>query len=223
MKNFTVSTAVLCVAFSCSVFAQTDKKETTTTPVTKDEHAGHQHAADPTKAAMSKEEEEMMKAWMAYSTPGSAHEMLAKDNGEWNEEITMWMGPGAAPSKNTATAVNSMILGGRYQQSFHKGTFEGMPFEGISTVGYDNAKKKYISTWIDNMGTGFMIMEGSYDPATKMIRTKGKQVDPVTGKDMDVREEISMVDDNTQIMRMFMTPVGGKEYKSMEIKLTRKM
>lgn len=27
-----------------------------------------------------------------------------------------------------------------------------MPFEGISTLGYDNAKKTFFSTWIDNMG-----------------------------------------------------------------------
>ena len=55
------------------------------------------------------------KAWMAYMTPGEMHQMLAKDDGEWNEEITMWMAPGAPPSKSTATAVNKMIMGGRYQ------------------------------------------------------------------------------------------------------------
>jgi hypothetical protein len=36
-----------------------------------------------------------------------------------------------------------------------------MPFEGISTLGYDNAKKTFFSTWIDNMGTGMMVMEGN--------------------------------------------------------------
>ena len=32
-------------------------------------------------------------------------------------------------------------MGGRYQQSTFKGDFGGMPFEGTSTTGYDNAKK----------------------------------------------------------------------------------
>lgn len=34
-----------------------------------------------------------------------------------------------------------MIFGGRYQLSNYKGNFMGMPFEGMSIMGYDNAKK----------------------------------------------------------------------------------
>ncbi len=171
---------------------------------------------------MTKEEEEMMKAWTAYATPGEMHSMLAKSNGVWNEEVTMWMKPGAPPSKSVSTCTNMMILGGRYQQSRHTGTFDGMPFEGTSIVGYDNSKKKYVSTWIDNMGTGIMMMEGTYNPNTKTVDFRGKQVDPLTGKDMEVREEFTMVDDNNQLMKMYMTPPGEKEYQTMEIKFTRK-
>jgi hypothetical protein len=97
-----------------------------------------------------------------------------------------------------------------------------MPFEGISTTGYDNAKKTFVSTWVDNMGTGIMIMEGKWDEKTKTLHLKGKQTDPTTGKEMDVRETFTVIDDNTQKMEMFMTPAGGKEYKNMEIVFTRK-
>jgi hypothetical protein len=115
-----------------------------------------------------------------------------------------------------------MILGGRYQQSTHKGTFEGMPFEGMSIVGYDNAKKKFYSTWVDNMGTGIMYLEGTYDPATKTTTYTGKQVDPMTGQDMEIRETFTIVDDNTHMLTMYMTAPGGKEFKTMEIRFTRK-
>jgi len=171
---------------------------------------------------MSSEQAAMMKKWEEYMTPGDVHSMLAKSNGEWTQEITMWMQPGAPPTKNTGTSTNTMILGGRYQQSTHKGTFDGMPFEGISTVGYDNAKKMVMSTWVDNMGTGIMYMEGKYDPSTKTVTSTGKTVDPMTGKDMGVREVFTMTDDNHTMMTMYMTPMGGKEFKSMEIKATRK-
>lgn len=60
-----------------------------------------------------------------------------------------------------------MILGGRYQQSMHTGSFNGMPFEGISLVGYDNTKKVFMSSWADNMGTGSMYMEGTWDQTPK--------------------------------------------------------
>ena len=161
------------------------------------------------------------KAWMAYMTPGEMHQMLAKDDGEWNGEITMWMAPGAPPSKSTTTAVNKMIMGGRYQESKHSGSFMGQPFEGYSLLGYDNAKKIFQSTWIDNMGTGFMHLEGQWDPQTKTINFKGTSVDPSTGKEMQVRETFKWIDDNTQLMEMFMQQ-DGKEFKSMEIKFTRK-
>ena len=163
-----------------------------------------------------------MKAWMEYMTPGEIHKEMAKWDGEWNEEMTMWMAPGAPAQKSTATCVNKMILGGRYQSSMHTGSFNGMPFEGMSTVAYDNVKKTFVTTWIDNMGTGMMVMEGKWDEKTKTLNTKGKQTDPMTGKDMDVRETFQIIDDNTQKMEMFMTPAGGKEYKSMEVVFTRK-
>ena len=163
-----------------------------------------------------------MKAWMEYMTPGDIHKMLAKSDGEWNEDMSLWMAPGAPVQKNTATCINKMILGGRYQSSAHTGSFNGMPFEGISTVAFDNAKKTFTTTWIDNMGTGIMVMEGKWDDKTKTLNTKGKETDPMTGKDMMVRETLQIIDDDTQKMEMFMTPAGGKEYKSMEIMLTRK-
>ena len=67
---------------------------------------------------------------MDYMTPGSVHQMLAKSDGEWTAETTLWAAPGAPPTKSTGTAVNRMILGGRYQESKNTGNFMGMPFEG---------------------------------------------------------------------------------------------
>src|SRR5687768_7506653 len=35
----------------------------------------------------------MMNAWMKSATPGDMHAMLAKDDGEWEGEVTHWMDP----------------------------------------------------------------------------------------------------------------------------------
>lgn len=167
------------------------------------------------------DQEAAMKAWQAYMTPGDVHKMLAKDDGEWSEEITLWMAPGAPPTKSNATAVNKMIMGGRYQESRHTGNFMGMPFEGYSLVGYDNARKIFVSSWIDNMGTGIMVMEGKWDEKAKTINFTGTTTDPMTGKVLPIRETFTYIDNNKQKMEMFMT-AEGKEYKSMEIVFTRK-
>jgi hypothetical protein len=171
---------------------------------------------------LAAQSEAEMKAWMEYMTPGDFHKEMAKWDGEWTGDMLMWMSPGTEPQKLTSSCVNKMIMGGRYQSSTHTGNFNGMPFEGISTTGYDNARKKFISTWVDNMGTGIMVMEGVWNENTKTLELKGKQTDPSTGKEMDVREAFKVIDDNTQKMEMYMTPAGGKEFKSMEIVFKRK-
>jgi hypothetical protein len=45
------------------------------------------------------QDEASMKAWQNYMTAGDVHKMLATNDGTWNEDITMWMVPGAPPTK----------------------------------------------------------------------------------------------------------------------------
>jgi len=162
-----------------------------------------------------------MKAWMEYMTPGEMHKMLANDVGEWHTKIKMWMAPGTEPMISEGTSVNEMILGGRYLKSTHNAITMGMPMEGISITAFDNAKKEFISIWMDNMGTGIMIASGPYDEATNTITLLGTMVDPMTGKDIPVKEVIKPIDENNQVFEMYMEH-EGKEFKTMEIEYKRK-
>ncbi|HPS64282.1 MAG TPA: DUF1579 family protein, partial [Ignavibacteria bacterium] len=74
---------------------------------------------------------------------------------------------------------------------------------------------------IDNMGTGIMYSEGTYDKDAGGIVFKGKEVDPMTGKDMDFKEIYKVIDKNKFIMEMYNVE-NGKEFKSMEMTCTRK-
>ena len=136
----------------------------------------------------------------------------------------MWDHVAAPVQKSTSTAVNTMIMGGRYQSSKHTGNMMGMPFEGQSITAYDNAKKKFVSTWIDNFGTGIMVMEGNWDATTKTMTMSGSMPDICRpGKECTMKEIFTMVDDNTQKMEMYSPdPKTGKEFKMMEIVMTRK-
>lgn len=163
-----------------------------------------------------------MKAWQEYSTPSDIHKMIASWDGAWTAESTQWMDPKAPPVKGKADATNKMIMDGRYQETTYKGEFMGMPFNGKGTLAYDNARKVFNSTWIDNMGTGIMFMEGTWDEATKTINFKGTSTDPMTKTAINMRETFTIVDANTQKMEMFMPGMDGKEFKSMEIVFTRK-
>ena len=185
--------------------------ETTTTTVVKEE---------TTEAPL--DSAAVQKAWVDYMTPGDVHKMLAMDNGKWEEEICIWESPEGKSTTSKATAESKMILGGRYQEMRHTGSVMGMPFEGIGTMGYDNASKKMVSTWIDNMGTGMMYTTADFDGTSKTMEFKGEVMDPVTKKSKPVREVFTLVDNNTRRMEMFDVTAEGKEFKSMEITMTRK-
>ena len=166
----------------------------------------------------------MMKAMMDYGTLGKMHEMMASWNGTWANETTMWDYDGAAPKKSAATSVNTMLMGNRYQSSKFSGNMMGMPFEGMSTLGYDNATKQFVNTWIDSWSTGIMTMTGPWNESAKTITLSGTMPDICRpGKECSFREIMTIVDGNTQMMEMYgPDPKTGKEYKMMEIKSTRK-
>ena len=213
MKQITLT---LCAAtmllFACNDKKKTDEGKTATTE-TKME--SKETMAMPDSATM-------MKNWQDYMTPGDVHKMMAKWDGTWNGDVTMWMNPGAPEQKSTSTAVNKMVFNGLYQQSTHTGNMMGMPFNGMSTVAYDIHKKEFMSTWIDNMGSGIMLLKGPWDEATKTITLKGTMTDAGTKADIDVRETFQIIDDNTQEMKMYVMMPDGKEFNTMNIKFTRK-
>lgn len=162
-----------------------------------------------------------MKAWQEYATPGNPHKMMADEVGTWNCDMTFWYEPNGKPEKANSVAVIRMILGGRYQESDYKGTMMGQPFEGKSTLAYNNASEEYTTTFIDNMGTGMMVAMGKYDESKKSMELKGEMVNPVNGKKTPYREVYTIVDPKTRKMEMYDVK-NGSEYKSMEIVMTKK-
>ena len=164
----------------------------------------------------------MNKAWQANMTPGPMHTWMAKWNGTWEGEVSTWDSPTAPPNKAKATNVQSSMHNGLHTMGNFSSTMMGMPFEGHSTMGYDNIKKVFVSTWADNVSSGMIMMTGTYDEASKTLNLKGKQTDMMTGKDSDIREEFKTIDDNTYNITIYGTGPDGKEMKFMEGTFKRK-
>ncbi len=213
MKNSIWALAVVAMLFSCK---NAEDKALDTTSA--DSTAVNDETAESSKPLDSAA---MMRAWTAYMTPGEVHKALASDVGKWNCTMTFWEGPGAEAEKAESKAEIKMAFGGKYQEAYYTGDMMGMPFEGKSVMGYNNASGKVFSTWYDNMGTGMMIAEGDYDSAAKKFKVSGEMTDPMTKKSKKFREEYTIVDQGTRRMSMFDQAPGGGEYKSMEIVMTR--
>lgn len=163
-----------------------------------------------------------MKAWQDYMTPGAMHKMLSKEVGTWEADVSQWMDPSAPPNKLKATNVVTMSMNGLFQIGNFSTDMMGMPMTGQSIVGYDNAKKIFVSSWIDNLGSGMVRMTGNFDETTKTLHLKGIQTDPMTGNDSEIREEIKWHDENSYTMTMYGAGPDGKEMKFMEGTFKRK-
>jgi hypothetical protein len=177
----------------------------------------------PNKFLMAQQEDtqaEQMKIWTEYMTPGPMHEMIAKSVGDWKTINRYWMDPSGDPMVTEGTAKTEMIMGGRYQTTKTSGTVMGMPMEGMSLIGYDNSTREFTEIWIDNLGTGTSVAKGTYDENTNSINMDGTMVDPMTKSEMKFKQVMKFLDDNHQIIEMYIDN-NGQEVKSMEIEFIR--
>lgn len=164
--------------------------------------------------------EDEMKAWMEYMSPSWGHEILAKAVGEWSYKMTYWTTPDAEPMVSEGTAKGEMIMGGRYLKLTTSGNVWGMEMEGMSIEAFDNAKQRFYSIWIDNLGTGMMYSEGSYDESTGELVYEGHMVDPMTSNNISIKNKAKFVGDEMHF-EMWMDYMGNV-FKSMEIIYTKK-
>ena len=165
---------------------------------------------------------EIKDSTIAYAATGKEHKMLSAWSGKWVGEISFHPTIDQPVQKGNSNIINKMVMGGRYQLSTEKGFIGSKPFEGINTLGFDNMKKQFISSWIDNQGTGIMILQGPWNETTKTINLTGVQTDPITGKEKNIHETLRIIDNDRQVLELFEPDADGKDFKTLEILYTRK-
>jgi hypothetical protein len=170
---------------------------------------------------MSAEEQEFMNKWMAFASPNEHHKVFEQKVGTWNTSVKMWMEPDAPVSESKGTTTFELGLDGRYLMDHSQGETPFGPFEGMGVTGYDNLKKKYVYGWIDNMGTGVMTGEGTYDAKAKTFTFTGESPDINAGKYVKSRATERWVNADTFVMESYGPAKDGKEYRCMEITYTR--
>jgi hypothetical protein len=173
------------------------------------------------KSEKPMDQQAMMELWKKMAMPGEPHKLFATLAGSWTTASKEWMEPGKPPTESTGTAEIKMLLDGRFLYQEYNSQMMGQPFSGIGIDAYDNMTKKYVTAWLDSMGTGIFIMEGTASADGKTITLKGSHPEPGGGK-MTHRAVWKIVDNNNQTFDMYGAHHGGKETKMMEIVYTRK-
>lgn len=166
-------------------------------------------------------EAEMMAAWMALAMPGEHHKHLQPMAGHFNHEVKWRMAEEAPWTASAGTTDRKWIMGNRFLQETVKGNMEGMVFEGLGLLGYDNGQKCYVSMWVDSMSTGMMVSKGQSDASGKVFTFFGNMYDPMVQKHKTIKSVIRIINNGKHILEMFDTDDEGKEFKSMTITYTR--
>lgn len=184
--------------------------------------AGGAFAAEEAKAPeMTPEQKAMVEAWEAAGKVGPQHEQLKVFVGKWKAKASMWQDPSAPPSVSDGAASTAVVADGRFIRMDYEGTWQGQTFQGFAYTGYDNVRKKFVSTWADSMSTAFFMAMGDYDAASKTYTYKGEIADPTqAGKPLPIRQTLKVIDGDHHTFESFETR-GGKEVRSMLIEYTR--
>lgn len=186
--------------------------------------------ATPAKPADKPDEAKMMAMMMELAKPGENHKLLEGFVGKWSYTGKFWMSPdpSAPPTEYHGKTVTKPIMGGRYVQSDVSGKMQmpgpdgkltDMEFKGLSIDGYDNVKKLFVSSWVDNMGTGIMNLQGAYDPSTKTV-TYTSEYEAMPGMKTKVRQLLKLIDNDHHTLEFYENR-GDSEVKTMEISYTR--
>ncbi|WP_158642869.1 DUF1579 family protein [Mucilaginibacter ginsenosidivorax] len=119
------------------------------------------------------------------------HQLLTSITGSWifTGKHT-FAGSKHKPIEFAGSMVRKALWDNRYFTSEVTGQDIPMPWSNgklvtlheMTTEGYDNVKGKFISAYINNeFETGIILLEGSYDPGTKIITYDGETLSPPRG------------------------------------------
>src|SRR5947207_5656498 len=106
-----ILTLTALLAASSIAFAQGTTPSSATSPA-----PANARTSPPTtttsSAATAQPSADEMKQMMELAKLNENHKLLASMAGTWSYTVTMWMAPGAPPSKSTGTAVRKSIMEG---------------------------------------------------------------------------------------------------------------
>lgn len=164
-------------------------------------------------------------AAIAFNLPSSrqapqataSHARLMEAVGDWKGTLTMWMG--APEPVKTECTETVRAIGELWTTSVFRCSFQGEPFEGCSTNGFDPKKGKYVSTWIDSMTSSLTVMEGEWNEETQTTIMDYEGLDPFTGQLVPMRSEAKGNDKSMSIS--FFKMVDGNPERTMQIDMQK--
>lgn len=157
------------------------------------------------------------KALDAAMTPGEGQKRLEPMAGSFSVRMLTWVHPSKPPVESNASAVATMVLGGRYLQTMLVDATPGSPFSGIGYVGYDNIGKQYQAAWMDTGSTGLTVYTGGFSADGRSATLKATVADAFTGKSTPLELRMSFKPEGGHVTQLWGMGFGDKMFKMMEL------
>ena len=127
------------------------------------------------------------------------HKILHKDLGTWKGTMKIFMPGQPEPMEMPITEKSTKFGDGLWIMT----EFDGGPFQGRGTMGYNPMTKKYVGSWLDNMSPVLMMMTGDYDEKTKTLTTYSETIDPHMKKKKFTKSMAKHNEDGTRMFEMY--------------------
>lgn len=155
----------------------------TQTPTEQPLYAAHEpDLSSITRERPSAPSHESSESWRVLAEPGHHHQLLDIFAGTWQVEGRFETQPGQPPEIATGTMVSTWQLGQRWLRQEYTGSMPSLgTFEGIGFFGYDNAKNKFVATWMDTLSTTAMTSHGTFNEMATSFTLNGAFTAPDGG------------------------------------------
>ena len=142
--------------------------------------------------------------------PKTGHDWLMQMVGEWDTESELVIDPNAKPLKAKGTS-SVRSIGGLWLLAEMKGEFMGTSVVGITTLGYDREKKRFMGTFIANMSDYLWKYDGSLDAAAKVLTLDAEGPSPLApGKMFKYKDVYEIKNKDHKVMTSSMQLEDGK-------------
>jgi hypothetical protein len=157
---------------------------------------------------------------MELSQVSDSHLFMASMAGTWDAEMTVWMGEGAPPTTSKGTLEQRAVLGGLFLEGRYVGEVSGIPFEGVSTLGFDNRTGEFVGTWIDSLSSAMQAMGSGTRGEDGVVRMHRTAID-IWGDETEVSEFLWLEGTDRMVFEMLEKRRGEQARLVMRIRYTR--
>jgi hypothetical protein len=99
--------------------------------------------------------------------------ILKKVHGDWDCAFTMWMAPGADPTKFNAPMKSDWALDGQFLFTAYE-MGDPMPHKGVEYFSYNDGTEDYESIRLTSMSGAQIVYKGKYDKEKKTLEVKAE-------------------------------------------------